>query len=153
MPDFPSAHIWMSHRVSYGETDAMGVLYHAEYLHIFERSRNAYIRACGMSYRVAEERGLFLPVREAFCRYRVPARYDDLIRVRAGITQWGRASLSFTYEIYDEAERVLLTTGNTQHACVDASGRPMAVPDWFRVVGQSLENAPGFQPAPESVIC
>jgi hypothetical protein len=59
---------WFSHRVSYGETDSMGVLYYAEYLHIFERARNQFIRDRGLSYAMVEERGLFLPVREARCR-------------------------------------------------------------------------------------
>ena len=43
----------------------MGVLYYAEYLHLFERARNAYIRQCGMSYADVEKKGIILPVREA----------------------------------------------------------------------------------------
>ena len=85
-----------------------------------------------MSYRQVEERGLFLPVREASCRYRRPARYDDLIWIRAGITEWSRASLTFEYEIYDEEKKTIMATGSTQHACVDAKGKPVAVPEWFR---------------------
>lgn len=51
----------MPHRVSYGETDTMGVLYYAEYLHLFERARSAYIRSCGMSYADVEKKGIILP--------------------------------------------------------------------------------------------
>ena len=40
--NFPEPSVWMRHRISYGETDAMGVLYYAEYLHIFERARSTY---------------------------------------------------------------------------------------------------------------
>ncbi|MDL2279832.1 acyl-CoA thioesterase [Desulfovibrio sp. OttesenSCG-928-G11] len=123
---------WLEHRVSYGETDTMGVLYYAEYLHIFERGRNSFIRAFGLSYREVEERGLYLPVREAGCRYRSPARYDDLIRLRSILAVWGRASLTFRYELWDEDRARLLAEGFTQHACVNAKGRPVPVPDWFR---------------------
>ena len=70
---------WYRHRVSYGETDTMGVLYYAEYLHIFERARSQFIRETGLSYKDVESRGLFLPVREAQCRYRHSAHYDDLL--------------------------------------------------------------------------
>lgn len=122
----------MRHRVSYGETDTMGVLYYAEYLHIFERSRNALIRAYGLSYNDVEKRGLYLPVREASCRYRCPARYDDLLDVHVEISEWRRASLVFRYEIHDEAGARLIAEGSTHHACVDGSGRPVKVPDWFR---------------------
>ncbi len=134
MNAFPSPEVWLPHRVSYGETDTMKVLYYAEYLHLFERARSQYIRERGMSYSLAEKRGLLLPVREASCRYRSPARYDDLLSVRAGISEWGRASLTFVYEIWDENRQKLLAEGMTQHACVNAQGRPMAVPEWFRAL-------------------
>ena len=110
----------------------MGVLYYAEYLHLFERSRNTYIRACGMSYRTIEKRGLYLPVREAQCRYRMPARYDDLVHVRTAISEFRRASLRFVYELWNENKSQLLATGTTQHALINAEGRPVPLPDWFR---------------------
>lgn len=130
--DFPKPDHWLDHRVSYGETDTMGLLYYGEYLHLFERTRGAFIRETGMSYAEVERRGIFLPVREAGCRYRRPARYDDLIRMRAGIEKWGRASMRFVYQIWDEPRENLLTTGFTEHACVNADGRPIPVPEWLR---------------------
>jgi acyl-CoA thioester hydrolase len=130
--DFPVPEIWLSHRVSYGETDTMGVLYYAEYLHLFERARSEYIRRRGMSYRDVEKQGIFLPVREAQCRYRAPARYDDLLYVRTGVNEWRRASLRFVYEIRDESKTLILAEGTTQHAFVNSAGRPVAPPLWFR---------------------
>lgn len=130
----------MPHRVSYGETDTMGVLYYAEYLHLFERGRSEYIRRCGMSYAEVEKRGLILPVREAQCRYRSPAHYDDLLLVRTGISEWTRASMRFVYEIWNEDKTRLLATGMTQHALVNKEGRPIAVPDWFRSLTFSVSE-------------
>lgn len=132
MSDFPSPDCWLAHRVSYGETDAMGVVYYAEYMHYFERSRSEYIREVGMSYDEVEKRGIFLPVREASCRYRRPARYDELIHVRCGISEWKRASMVFSYEVWDEGKQNLLTTGMTEHAVVNGEGRPVRVPDWLK---------------------
>ncbi|MDE7370204.1 MAG: acyl-CoA thioesterase [Desulfovibrio sp.] len=137
MPDFPVPETWFPHRVSYGETDCMGVLYYAEYLHIFERARSAYIRERGMSYADVEKKGVILPVREAECRYRSPARYDELVLVRTGVSEWGRASLRFVYEMWNEDKTRLLATGMTQHALVDASGRPIRMPEWFRRLGDA----------------
>ncbi len=85
-----------------------------------------------MSYAEAEERGLFLPVAEASARYRYPLRYDDLIWVRARITQWRKASLLFEYEVYNEDKSKIMSTGSTLHACVDKIGKPVPVPDWLR---------------------
>ncbi|CAK7057155.1 MAG: Putative esterase [Desulfovibrio sp.] len=126
--------IWHPHRVSYGETDCMGVLYYAEYMHIFERARSTYIREKGMSYTLVEERGVYLPVREAYCRYRAPARYDDLTYVRAWISDWGRASVTFSYEFFAENKETLLATGLTQHAFVNKDGRPIPAPDWLKTL-------------------
>ncbi len=132
MKNFPSPHTWLAHRVSYGETDTMGVLYYAEYLHLFERSRSEFIREQGMSYNEVEARGIFLPVREAKCRYRSSARYDDLVWICVGIAKWGRASIDFVYEIYNEDKSIILAEGMTQHAVVGRDGRPCAVPVWLK---------------------
>lgn len=129
---FPTPDHWHAHRVSYGETDQMGYLYYGEYLHILERARSTFIREQGMSYALVEERGLMLPVRAAELRYRRPARFDDLIQVHAGIQELGRASITFTYEVFDEPRAQLLATGMTQHAVTDLEGRPMRMPPWFR---------------------
>ncbi len=131
-PDFPDASAWYAHRISYGETDAMGVLYHAEYIHIFERSRGELSRAFGYPYKKMEECGVMLPVVEAYCRYRRPARYGDLIFVHVGISEWGRASVGFRYRIYNEDKTVLLAEGTTKHACTDLKGIPKRVPDAIR---------------------
>ncbi len=60
--EFPQNDSWYHHFVSYGETDTMGVLYYAEYLHLFERSRSLFIRERGMSYAEVENAA-------SFCRF------------------------------------------------------------------------------------
>lgn len=110
----------------------MGVMYYAEYLHLFERARSEFIRARGMSYAEVEKRNVILPVRDAAIRYRSPARYDDLVLVRIAISEWGRASLRFVYEIWNEDKTRLLAEGSTQHALVNEKGKPIPVPAWFR---------------------
>lgn len=132
--EFPTPHSWLKHSVSYGETDAMGVVYYAEYLHFFERSRSLFIRERGMSYAEVEERGIYLPVREASCRYRIPAHYDDQLNIQVGISEWKRASIKFLYNIYKGDQNSLVATGFTEHACVNKEGRPVRVPEWLREI-------------------
>ena len=121
---------WLPHRVSYGETDAMGVVYHAEYIHFFERSRGELCRQCRIPYAQIESRGFMLPVKEVQCRYRAPARYDDLIQIHVHISEMRKASVRFAYKIYDEQRTSLLCEGMTLHAFVNRQGRPVAIPDW-----------------------
>ncbi len=129
---------WLSHRVSYQETDSMGVVYYANYLHWFEIGRTEYIRSRGIAYRDLEDKGLFLPVREATCRYYKPARYDDIVAIGSRIESFGRASITFTYEIRSENKEQLLATGSSQLAAVGKNGRPVALPK--EIIGLASEE-------------
>lgn len=130
---FPSPETRFKLFVSYGETDAMGVVYYGNYAHWFERARGQFMRERGLSYALVERRGVMLPVREMSLRYLWPARYDEEIVVRAAISRFGRASVDFVYQVYGPPETSkLLCLGTTQHACVNASGKPVAVPEWLK---------------------
>lgn len=131
-PEFLTKDCWYHHFVSYGETDTMGVLYYAEYLHIFERARSFFIREHGMSYAEVEKRGIILPVREAQSRYRTPVKFDDEILVKVGISEWKRASMKFAYEVWNKDKTVLHATGMTEHAAVNHEGKPVRVPEWLK---------------------
>ena len=69
-------------RVRYAETDQMGIVYYANYLVWFELGRVELLRSLGLAYsRLEIDHKCILPVIEARCRYRSPARYDDVILI------------------------------------------------------------------------
>ena len=115
-------------RVIYGDTDQMGVVYYANYFRYFEFGRSEYFRAFGGSYTEVERQGTRLPVVEAACQYKAPAKYDDMLVVRTKVGTLGRASLKFEYEVLREIDRTLLCTGHTVHACVNPEGKPVRMP-------------------------
>jgi acyl-CoA thioester hydrolase len=119
-------------RVIFGDTDQMGVVYYANYLRYFEAARAALLRAVGKSQRDLERLEIGFPVTEAHCRYRRPARYEDLLDVEVRVTAMRAASLVFEYEIRREGE--LLVDGHTVHACVAPSGRPVRIPAELRAL-------------------
>jgi len=132
---FPQPESTYVFHVSYGETDAMRVAYYGEYFHWFERARSQFIRERGMSYAEVEARGIMLPVRNASCRYLRPARYDEPVAVRCGVEKWGRASITFCYEVHGPPDAsCLLARGETEHACVSLDGKPVRVPDWLKAM-------------------
>lgn len=133
-------------RVRYAETDQMRVAHHAGYLVWFEAGRTEYIRACGRSYAQVEEDGWLLVVVEAHCRYRQPARYDDVMTVRTRLRELGPARLSFGYELVRAADGVVLADGWTVHAAVDRSGRVRRLPASLR---RMLEDRAGGANAPD----
>ena len=132
LPEYIGKSSWYRHFVSYGETDTMGVLYYAEYLHIYERARSFFIREHGMSYAEVEKRGIIMPVREAQSRYRAPVRFDEEILVHVGFSEWNRASVKFIYEVWNSDKTVLHATGMTEHAMINHEGRPVRVPEWLK---------------------
>lgn len=127
-------------RVIYGDTDQMGVVYYANYFRYFELSRAEYLRAQGWTYREMEAEGALLPVVEATATYKAPARYDDVLTIRATITELRRASLQFDYEIRREADGALLVTGRTVHACVGRDGKPTRLPEKVSDLLRRAEN-------------
>jgi acyl-CoA thioester hydrolase len=123
-------------RVRYAETDKMGVVYYANYLVWFEVGRCELLRAVGSSYRELESSGIMLPVIEAHCEYRSPARYDDELQVKT----WGEllspARVEFKYEISRMSDGVVNVVGRTVHAAVDNTGKPCRLPEHIRAVFQ-----------------
>jgi acyl-CoA thioester hydrolase len=115
-------------RVRYAETDAMGVVYHANYLVWFEVGRGDYFRAIGQDYGDWEEKGYFLPVSEAHARYHAPARYGHPITVRTWLDQVRSRGLTLGYEVVHAESRQRLVTGLTKHICTDRQGRAHRLP-------------------------
>ena len=116
-------------RVRYADTDQMGVVYHANYFVWFEVGRTDLLRAAGWTYREMEAEGLSLPVIEAHCDYKQPARYDDELDVRTTGELMSPVRVAFSYEIVRPADGELLATGRTVHATLDRTGRPSRLPD------------------------
>jgi len=119
-------------RVIFGDTDQMGVVYYANYLRYFEGARADYWRALGRSYKDLEGWGVALPVVEAHCAYKKPARYEDLLEIDTELSEVRIASVRFVYSIYRGTE--LLAEGWTRHAIVGTDGRARAMPDAMRAL-------------------
>jgi acyl-CoA thioester hydrolase len=122
-------------RVRYAETDQMGYAYYGNYLSWFEVGRCEWLRGLGWSYRQLEERdAVMLPVIEAHCEYRQPARYDDDLEIRASGALLSPVRIRFTYEVVRVADGAVLATGHTSHASTDLSGRPKRLPAHIRAL-------------------
>ena len=118
-------------RVTYADTDQMGVVYYSNYLIWFEIARTEFFRTLGLDYnKIEKERKLYLPVVEAYCRYRASVRYDDIAKVTAKLAEIGNSRLCFEYEV--KVADKCVTTGSTKHTFVDANGRPVPIPDDIR---------------------
>ena len=121
-------------RVRYAETDRMGVVYYANYLVWFEVGRTEWLRETGWSYREMETDGVALPVIEAHCAYRQPARYDDEIEILTRATLLTPVRIRFDYDALRLADGVRVADGYTVHAALDSTGRPCRLPERVRAM-------------------
>jgi acyl-CoA thioester hydrolase len=129
----------VSIRVRYAETDQMGVVYYANYFVWFEIGRVELMRSLGFDYREIEEQAqCFLPVVEANCRYKAPARYDDLLTLETRVLNQRTSMIRFGYRLLrempsrtDEQVPVLLAEGETVHVVVDRAMQKTALPERF----------------------
>ena len=117
-------------RVRYQETDGQGRVHHANYLTWFELGRVELLRAAGHSYRELEEAGIFLVVAEVSVQYKLPAFFDDRLRVRTTTVRAKGARIEHRYEVLRGED--LLAEGTTAVACIDRRGRVARLPDWLR---------------------
>jgi acyl-CoA thioester hydrolase len=122
-------------RVRYAETDQMGVAYYANFFVWFEIGRTEYCRQNGVTYRDMElEDDAYIVVAEATCRYKVPARYDDLLRICTSVKKARKRVIVFGYEVYNDASGELLATGTTTHVITGRDGRPKSLPKKYHKV-------------------
>lgn len=117
-------------RVRYDECDPMGFLHHSNFLKYFEIARTDLYRANGGSYRDFEESGLFVVVVRVDCRYRLPARYDDVLHVAVKIERMTQAKIEQVYEVHRGGD--LLATAKVTLAVVDRQGQLQRIPDSLR---------------------
>jgi len=115
-------------KVRYSETDKMGRVYHSHYLVWLDIARTKLLDDAGYSYANMEKEGSFLVVAEANCKYISPAKFDDAIEICTSISNIGRASIDFTYDIKRKPDE-LLAKGYTKLACIGKDGKPIAIPD------------------------
>ncbi len=108
----------------------MGVVYYANYLAWFEVGRCDLLRQLGSSYREIErEDKIYLPVVEAHCRYKSPARYDDVIEIRTTVSRPSRARIRFDYELARLDDQTVVATGSTLHVATTRDGKPCKLPE------------------------
>jgi acyl-CoA thioester hydrolase len=114
------------HRVAFYETDAMGIMHHANYLRLFENARVHWLDEHDQPYLQYMQADLHFAVTHIEADYRRSARFDDRLEVTTWM-EWARgASLRMAYVISCDGE--VMVSGATEHAAVDGTGRVRRIP-------------------------
>ena len=118
-------------RVRYAETDQMGIVYHGNYFTWFEIGRVELLRSLGFSYiELEREGGRALPVVEVQCRYRKPARYDDLLLIETTVRALRGSIVVFAYALRRGDD--LLAEAESKHVIVDRTMKPSRLPEPYQ---------------------
>ncbi len=126
------------HRVPFFETDAMGIVHHANYVRYLELARVIWLDEHDQPYRAYVAAGLHFATTSLDLRYHRAAAFDDEIEITTWL-EWVRgASLRMAYLLHRADE--LLATAATQHAMVDTRGRPQRIPASRRELLQRLQT-------------
>ncbi|PJG83478.1 tol-pal system-associated acyl-CoA thioesterase [Caviibacterium pharyngocola] len=115
-------------RVYYEDTDAGGVVYHARYLHFFERARTEYLRNLSFSQQtLLAEHNLAFVVKSMQIDYRFPAKLDDLLIVETALSELKGATVLFTQTL--KRNETVLCEAVVKVACVNLNKmKPVAIP-------------------------
>ena len=125
MVEYPPYHE-IVFRVRYAETDQMGFVHHSNYPVYFEMGRTEMLRTTGLDYKSVEEQGFLLVIAKLNCRFVLPAKYDDELRLRTSIKRVTYVRIEHRYELFRGDD--LICEGETTLACVDRDGQLTRLP-------------------------
>ncbi|MEM3696486.1 MAG: thioesterase family protein [Candidatus Bathyarchaeia archaeon] len=100
-----------SFRVTWVDTDSAQIVHYSNYFRFFERTEEEFYRHLGFSFNDAEEKGLLFPRVEAFCQYKRPARFNDLIEVELTVDDLREKSVKYGFKVFNKESGALLANG------------------------------------------
>lgn len=109
-------------RIYMEDTDAGGIVYHANYLKFAERARTEALRSVGGSLSVLQDQGMILVVRSCFLNCLAPARLNDVLEVRTHFKKPGRAKLEVNQALMRDTQPI--ATLEVILACISPVGKP-----------------------------
>jgi len=131
------------HKVQYYETDMMGVVHHANYLHWMEEARIDLMDRLGFPYAEMEQRGVFSPVKSLSCEYRNPCFFGDEIRVSVRIDSFNGVVMTIVYEMRSQRDEIVCSA-RSEHVFLNREGRFVRMkrdlPEFCAAVGESMKQ-------------
>lgn len=118
------AHYSYSRRVAFCDTDAMGVVHHANYLRYFEEARVDWLRRHGLNETHYPNADVVMAVVKTGVNHYKPAYFDDLLNIQLQVRGEG-LKIYFQYAIYRGSENELLAVGETLHVPVNGDLKPV----------------------------
>ena len=120
-------HFRYHHRVSYAECTVGNHIYHARYLDLLEAARGEFLRSLDCTVLALQDSDFIFPVIEARLRYKLPARYDDVLAIEVWPALIGHVRLNFGHCVTNQHGQLVLEA-ETFHACTGIDEKPKRLP-------------------------
>jgi acyl-CoA thioester hydrolase len=135
-------------KVQFYETDAMGIVHHANYIHWMEEARVDYMEQMGYTYEMTTSSGIDLAVTGVDCRYKSMARFGDTVSIQMWITKLSPARVTVAYRITDAADGREIATAESSHFFFDHNKNkpvalPRALPELYQLMSSLCQEADG----------
>lgn len=136
-------------RVRWGECDAQGIVFNAQYMNYIEVAQSEYFRNLGMPHYGEEVRKRFdLATVKATIEYLAPARVDNLLDIYIRVARLGNSSIAFRTEMYVDGAEKACNQAEMIYANFDAAtGAPRRIPDDIRATIQAFESGQTATPS------
>jgi acyl-CoA thioester hydrolase len=128
-------------RVRLPETDAFGIVFHGYYFTYFDVARMDYLRNINALDFISPAHGCTNVIAQSGADFVSPARFDDVLVVSARITEIGRTSFRFEFEVNHKSANRLTARGKSVHVVLDkGKWKPVPVPEDFRKLVRGFEG-------------
>ena len=127
-------------RVQYHETDKMGITHHSNYIKWMEEARIDFLNQLGFGYARLEREGIISPVVSIECEYKRPTTFDDEIRIKVEIVEFGRIKLVIKYTMINNSTGDVAVIGKSSHCFVSPKGMPISLKKQFPELDEALRS-------------
>ncbi len=128
------------HKVSYYETDKMGVTHHSNYIRWMEEARVDFLDKIGFGYKKLEEDGIISPVIGVECDYKMPTTFDDLVKINVEIEEFKGVKLVIKYTMVNAKNDELVLVGKTKHCFLSKENKPIVLKKSFPEFDKKLRE-------------
>lgn len=115
------------HKTQYYETDQMGIIHHANYLHWFEEARTDLMEQMGMGYDQMEGHGIICPVLSVHAEYKSMARFGETVQIVVNLKEYNGIRMLLEYTVLDKASGQIRCVGESRHCFLTRDGKPVSL--------------------------
>lgn len=127
-------------KANYYETDKMGIVHHSNHIRFFEEARIEFMRGIGCDVDKMEKDGIIIPNVDAYARYYIPIRFDDMLNIEVKLVFFNGAKMEYNYTV-KLPNGDIAATGHTIHCFVGNDFKPVSLRRGFPDYYQKLKNS------------